>query len=789
MKRILTLTTCLAAMLLAGKGLFAATDAARRPNVLFIAVDDLNTRIGCYGDPVAKTPNLDRLARSGIRFDRAYCQFPLCNPTRVSLLLGRYPTTTETIDFSRPALLEKDWVTLPQHFRQSGYEVQLLGKIFHYPEPKPWSAGEEAVRKEQEVHRRMIADLTRWEPYRTLAPPPTRWVEMLRTWANVFRPANEQIDAEAKTKDYEWPADVKNAGQAVQLLEQWARSDKPFFLGVGFYKPHVPLVAPQRFFDLYPPEKMPLPEDFAPTPTADNSVPRYALRYNLDLFYEERPTPEKARQAIAAYYACVSFVDDQLGRVLDALQRLGLRDNTVIVLWGDHGWHLGEKGMWAKGTLFDVSARVPLVIVDPRKKTAGRGCPRTVEFLDIYPTLVELCGLAMPPGLEGKTLAPLLEDPTAPWDKPAYTLVAREDWLGRSVRTERWCYTEWDYGRRGVELYDLRADPRESKNLAKNAKLGPVIAELKTLLHAGPVSKESPIRAAEPLIEPARPLPPKAATTAPAVGTPIKAPLWPGKAPVGNGAYETIASEVKVYLPPPDKATGAAVVICPGGGYIRHVVDREGYPIAEWLNAHGIAAVLLEYRLPEGRPYVPLLDAQRAIRLTRARASEWKIDPRHVGILGFSAGGHVASTAGTHFDAGRAGDADPVERLCCRPDFMLLVYPVVTMGDKTHALSKTKLLGANPKPELVQLFSNETQVTDQTPPAFLAHAKDDRGVPPDNSRNFVAALKAHHVPVEYLELPSGGHGLNGCKGPLWEQWKAKSLLWLVSRKFIPSSFP
>ncbi len=473
-----------------------AAEPARSPNVLFIAVDDLNTRIGCYGDPVVKTPNLDRLAARGIRFERAYCQFPLCNPSRVSLMLGRYPTTTETIDFARPALLGRDWVTLSEHFRASGYEVHLLGKIYHYPELKPWSAGEKAVCGEQEVHRRNIADLTRWEPYRTSAPPPSSWVEMLRTSANVFRPVpeTERIDAEQNPKDYQWTADVKNTREAIQLLEQSAQSGKPFFLGVGFYKPHVPLVVPQKYFDLYPPEKMTLPPDFAPTPTADDSVPRYALRYNLDLFYEDRPTPERAKAAIAAYYACITFMDDKLGEVLDALDRLGLRENTVIVLWGDHGWHLGEKGMWAKGTLFDVAARAPLIIVDPRKQTAGRSCPRTVEFVDIYPTLVELCGLPVPPGLEGTSLGPLLVDPTAAWDRPAFTLVAREEWLGRSVRTERWCYTEWDRGRYGTELYDLQADPRESKNLAKVPDLAPVIAELQKMLYTGPVARESPVR-------------------------------------------------------------------------------------------------------------------------------------------------------------------------------------------------------------------------------------------------------------------------------------------------------
>jgi acetyl esterase/lipase len=214
-------------------------------------------------------------------------------------------------------------------------------------------------------------------------------------------------------------------------------------------------------------------------------------------------------------------------------------------------------------------------------------------------------------------------------------------------------------------------------------------------------------------------------------------------------------------------------------------MDREGYPIAEWLTANGITAVLLQYRLPEGRPQVPLLDAQRALRTVRARAAEWEIDPRRVGILGFSAGGHVASTAGTHFDAGRPGDPDLLERRSSRPDFTMLVYAVISMSEKPHALTKSKLLGANPSPDLVRLYSNELQVSDQTPPAFLTHAKDDAGVHPDHSRNFVAALKAHGVPVEYLELPSGNHGLNGCKGPLWEQWKAESLVWLAKRGFIP----
>lgn len=486
----------------------------RRPNVLFIVVDDLNTRIGCFGDTTVKTPSLDRLAQRGVRFTRAYCQFPLCNPSRVSLLLGRYPTSTETVDFAWPALLGRDWVTLPEHFRKSGYQVRLLGKVYHFDKdlmkhwfaeeppgdeyPPDWSAGAKWVRRSQEVHSQMLADLTRYEPYRTQAPPTRDFAKMLRTWANIFGPVpnEEEQGAETRAKAYEWTADVKNANEAVAQLERWAGSDKPFFLGLGFYKPHVPLQVPKRFFDLYDPEKMPLAEDFAPTPTADKSVPIYALRDNLDLFFEERVTAQRAREAIAAYYACTSFMDEQLGRVLDALERLKLGEHTIIVLWGDHGWHLGEKGMWAKGTLFEPSAHAPLLIVDPPRPTAGRACARVVEFVDVYPTLVELCGTKMPPGLEGKSLVPLLDNPVARWERPAFTLVAREDWLGRSVRTERWCYTEWDEGRRGVELYDLEADPHELKNIAKDPAMAGTVAKLKKLLHQGPVAKESPIRAA-----------------------------------------------------------------------------------------------------------------------------------------------------------------------------------------------------------------------------------------------------------------------------------------------------
>jgi acetyl esterase/lipase len=261
-------------------------------------------------------------------------------------------------------------------------------------------------------------------------------------------------------------------------------------------------------------------------------------------------------------------------------------------------------------------------------------------------------------------------------------------------------------------------------------------------------------------------------------------PLWKGDAPEGDGKFSD-SSKAKLTVHLPEKPNGAAIVICPGGGYGGLVTKGEGHGIAAWLNAHGIAGIVLEYRLPAGRPYVPLLDAQRAIRTVRANAAQWKVDPKKVGIIGFSAGGHLASTATVHFDAGEGKTTDAIARESSRPDFSILIYPVISMEEGVHRGSKKNLMGETPAVGLPDYFSTQRHVKTGTPPAFLAHAVDDKVVPIENSRMFFEAQQKAGLPTRLVELPNGGHGLNGYKGASWDAWQKLSLEWLQELKIIP----
>jgi acetyl esterase/lipase len=265
---------------------------------------------------------------------------------------------------------------------------------------------------------------------------------------------------------------------------------------------------------------------------------------------------------------------------------------------------------------------------------------------------------------------------------------------------------------------------------------------------------------------------------------PQRLALWEGQAPVGGGETEKANAYITVFRP--TEANGAAAIICPGGGYKSLKWGPEGTGIAKWLNRHGILGAVLKYRMPNGKPYRPLYDAQRAIRMVRSKAKEWNVDAERIGIMGFSAGGHLASSASTLFDR-EVDFEDPLETISARPAFTILVYPVVTMGPGTHAGSRRSLLGSNPDEEMLTRFSSEQQVTDGTPPAFLAHAVNDTAVPPANSENYYNALRARKIPAEYLKLPSGGHGLNRYSGPMWDAWQSAALKWLRALGFLPAA--
>ena len=441
----------------------------RKPNVLFIAVDDMNNDLACYGHPFVKSPNIDRLAARGVRFDKAYCQMPWCSPSRASLMTGLRPDTTRVMDLNydfRQSM--PNVVTLPQAFRKAGYYAARVGKIYHYGNPGDiGTSGLDDAASWQEVVNPAGRDKTSLE----------RDILIMNPTKGLGSSMSLLADKTGKDEDH---TDGKVATEAIKLLE--AHKDKPFFLAVGFYKPHCPWVAPQKWFDMYK-----LKDEVLPPITAEwkATVPEVALASTKPWPYKG-VTAEEARQCRLAYHATISFVDAQIGRVVDALDRLGLADNTIIVFWSDHGYHLGEHGLWMKQSCYEESTRVPLIIVAP-KAVAGKASPRTVELVDLYPTLTDLAGVAAPAGLQGVSLRPLLADPVATWNRPAHSQVIRgglNGLQGYSIRTERWRYTEWEGGTNGVELYDHDTDPQEMKNLATDPAHAKTMAALQAQIRA-----------------------------------------------------------------------------------------------------------------------------------------------------------------------------------------------------------------------------------------------------------------------------------------------------------------
>lgn len=435
--------------------------AQQKPNVLFIAIDDLNNDLGTYGSTLVKSPHIDRLAARGVRFDRAYTQFPLCSPSRSSLLTGYRPDVTRIYELKTHfRSILPDVVTLPQLYKQNGYESIRIGKIFHYGVPG-------------QIGTNGLDDSLSWS--RVINPKGRDKTEEGKveniTPARGLGSALAYYAADGEDSEQ---TDGMIADEAIKVLGQ--KKNEPFFLAVGFFRPHSPYIAPKKYFDLYDLKDIPIAEnieqDLADVPPAAlfTQPPNWGLPV------------DKLKEAKRAYYATVSFMDAQVGRVLDALDRLKLADNTIVVLWSDHGYNVSEHGQWMKQSLFEKSARVPLIIAAPGG-AKGKASGRTVELLDIYPTLAELSKLKLPKPVDGSSLAPLLKDPAAEWMKPALTQVRRgRDTVGRSIRTERWRYTEWAEGRAGVELYDHEKDAGEITNLAKDPAYAAQVKELAALL-------------------------------------------------------------------------------------------------------------------------------------------------------------------------------------------------------------------------------------------------------------------------------------------------------------------
>ncbi|HOX55648.1 MAG TPA: sulfatase [Candidatus Paceibacterota bacterium] len=468
MKRGLTGTAALACALVLSAAA-ARVDGSSRKNVLFIAADDLNCRIACYGDPIAKTPNLDRLARRGVMFRRAYCQYPLCNPSRASLMTGLRPDTTRVHDLQtdfRSTL--PNVVTLPQLFRQNGYFVARVGKLYHYgvpreigtdgkDDPVSWDYKFNPIGRDK-TEEANIHLLTRGGYKNTIG--------FAMAWLDMDGPDEDQTDAKGVT-------------ETIRLLEE--QKDKPFFIALGFFRPHTPWIAPKKYFDLYPPESIKLPPRDA---ASEKALPDIARNIRPD---DYGLSEQDLKDCVRAYYAAVSFVDAQVGRLLDSLDRLGLAKSTLIVFWSDHGFLLGEHGQWQKQLLFDPSPRTPLIVYDPAAKGNGTPCNRAVELLGIYPTVADWAGLEKPKDLQGSSLRPLLDAPTsAAWHHPAYSQVTRgkagQRVMGYSVHTERYRYTEWDGGKAGSELYDHQADPNEFCNLARDPANEKTVRQLRNLL-------------------------------------------------------------------------------------------------------------------------------------------------------------------------------------------------------------------------------------------------------------------------------------------------------------------
>ncbi len=480
----------------------------KKPNILFIAVDDLRPELGCYGSRAIKSPNIDKLAEEGMVFTRAYCQQAVCNPSRASLLTGMRPDQIRVWDL-RTDFRDNvpDIVTLPQYFKQNGYQSVAIGKIYHnnIPDTLSWSEPKmylpdypfdpDAVYRDEKI----LQEIEERKEKIRQAGKDKRYIDRFGKWY-IKQYATEGPDVPDNAY-----YDGAQTDAAIQKIKKLKEKDKPFFFAIGYYRPHLPFNVPKKYWDMYDRNKIPLAEN--------NFVPKNAplmainnlreLRGYTDFKEAQHPaygslSEEQARLLRHGYFASVSYIDAQIGRLLDSLERMGLRDNTIVILWGDHGWKLGEHNSWCKMTNYEIDTRVPLMISVPGMKNKEKQSAALVEFVDIYPTLCELAGLPVPSDLQGTSFVPILDNPNRPWKKAVFSQFLRKgiwiapdgiEYMGYSIRTDRYRYVEWinwqTKEQAAKELYDHQTDPAENENIAGNPNYKEIVQTLAAQLRAG----------------------------------------------------------------------------------------------------------------------------------------------------------------------------------------------------------------------------------------------------------------------------------------------------------------
>lgn len=749
--------------------------AADRPNVLFIAVDDLKPVLSNYGDEIVYSPNFERLAARGMTFLNAHCQQAVCAPSRASVMTGLRPDKTRVWDLKTKIRNENpDVVTMPQYFKANGYNAVGVGKIYDFRSVEGHSKDDPASWSRPYV----VFDKNPDEEFGLVNPD---YVAKVRAKKAALRKSGDKTPlkkALGGSPAYEGTEAVADeayddgqiAKSAVALLEELAPRDEPFFLAVGFKKPHLPFVAPKQYWDLYSPDQF-KPHALTERPEGSpdyHHQPGWELRNGsysgVPLLKEQVGIPDQtAVQLIHGYYACVSYIDAQIGKVLDALDASGEADNTVIVLWGDHGFHLGDHGMWCKHTNYEQSTRVPFMVIDPRnpKYVAGGQSPASVELVDIYSTLCDLAGLEQPDNIDGTSLKPILSNVNKHVKPAAVSQFTRHvegrEIMGYSWRSPRYRYIEWEDskfregGTEGeildIELYDYYKDPNETRNLATDPKYADVLVDLQ---RAASVYKR--VERARTQAELAN-RPEWLVIADPSkVEDPTAAMDWREPDEIIPYAH-TPQGEMSLHVFKPKGWSAGdnrgALVAFHGGGW-NSGNPRAFYWQANYLTTRGMVVVCPQYRIKNANGTTPIestRDAMQAMQYVRAHAAELGVNPNQIAAAGGSAGGHLAAATATV--PGFECKVDGLNGVSPRPNALLLFNPVLDTTNKGY--------GSRQIPSHAVKLSPIDQMAGEQPPTIIFNGDRDTTTTAERSLAFTEKMHRMGNRCELVLYPDEHH--------------------------------